>query len=94
MSEVAAGAVAPGTVVRAARATVVDYNDDVVKKFIIAAVFWGIVAFLVGVYLATELSWPQFNLGLSFTNFGRLRPVHTSAGIFAFGGAPFLGSPA
>ena len=46
-----------------------------------------IVAFLVGVYIATELAWPQFNLGLSFMNFGRLRPVHTSAAIFAFGGS-------
>ena len=51
-----------------------------------------IVAFLVGVYLATELAWPQFNLGLSFINFGRLRPVHTSAGIFAFGGSMLFGT--
>src|SRR6185437_16577085 len=69
-----------------------DYNEAVVKKFIIAAVFWAVVAFLVGVYLATELAWPQFNLGLSFTNFGRLRPVHTSAAIFAFGGSALLGT--
>ena len=63
-----------------------DYNEDIVKKFLIASVFWGVVAFLVGVYIATELAWPSFNLGLSFINFGRLRPVHTSAAIFAFGG--------
>jgi cytochrome c oxidase cbb3-type subunit I len=69
-----------------------DYNEAVVKKFVIAAVFWAIVAFLVGVYLATELAWPQFNLGLSFINFGRLRPVHTSAGIFAFGGSMLFGT--
>ncbi len=69
-----------------------DYNEAVVKKFIIAAVFWAIVAFLVGVYIATELAWPQFNLGLSFLNFGRLRPVHTSAAIFAFGGSALLGT--
>ena len=68
------------------------YNDEVVRKFIIAAMFWAIVAFLVGCYLAAELSWPAFNLGLSFTNFGRLRPVHTSAGIFAFGGSALFGS--
>ena len=48
--------------------------------------------FLVGVYIATELAWPQFNLGLSFTNFGRLRPVHTSAAIFAFGGCALFGT--
>ena len=63
-----------------------EYNEAIVKKFLIAAVFWGVVAFLVGVYIATELTWPSFNMGLSFINFGRLRPVHTSAAIFAFGG--------
>ena len=51
------------------------YNDDVVKKFIVAAMFWAVVAFLVGCYLAAELSWPSLNFGLSFLNFGRLRPV-------------------
>jgi cbb3-type cytochrome oxidase subunit 1 len=70
----------------------IDYNDDVVKKFIIAAVFWAIIAFTVGCYLATELSWPVFNLGLPWLNFGRLRPVHTSAAIFAFGGSALLGT--
>ncbi|MCW3476767.1 cytochrome-c oxidase, cbb3-type subunit I [Rhodovastum sp. RN2-1] len=60
---------------------------DVVRKFLIASVFWAVVAFLVGVYLALELSWPSLNFGLSFLNFGRLRPVHTSAAIFAFGGS-------
>src|SRR3954454_8903171 len=63
------------------------YNDDVVKKFVIASVFWAIVAFLAGVYIASELAWPSLNLGLSFVNFGRLRPVHTSAAVFAFGGS-------
>ena len=69
-----------------------DYNEAVVKKFIIAAMFWAIVAFLVGVCIATELAWPQLNLGLSFINFGRLRPVHTSAAIFAFGGSALFGT--
>ena len=68
------------------------YNDDVVKKFIVAAMFWAVVAFLVGCYLAAELSWPSLNFGLSFLNFGRLRPVHTSAAIFAFGGSALLGT--
>ena len=68
------------------------YNDAVVKKFVIATVFWAVVAFLVGVWLATELAWPEANLGLSFINFGRLRPVHTSAAIFAFGGSALLGT--
>src|SRR5690349_13990029 len=63
------------------------YNDEVVKKFVIASVFWAIVAFPVGVYIASELAWPSLNLGLSFVNFGRLRPMHTSAAVFAFGGS-------
>ena len=70
----------------------VQYNEDVVRKFIIAAMFWAVVAFAVGVYLALELSWPAFNLGYSFTNFGRLRPVHTSAASFAFGGSMLFGT--
>ena len=70
-----------------------DYNEAVVRKFVIATVFWAVVAFLVGVWIATELAWPQFNLGLSFINFGRLRPVHTSAAIFAFGGSRAVRAP-
>src|SRR5271154_5465632 len=68
------------------------YNFDVVKKFTIATVFWGIVGFLVGVYIASELAWPDLNFGLPWLNFGRLRPVHTSAVIFAFGGNALLGT--
>jgi cytochrome c oxidase cbb3-type subunit I len=68
------------------------YNDAVVKKFVVAALFWAIVAFLVGCYIAAELAWPSLNLGLSFVNFGRLRPVHTSAAIFAFGGSALIGT--
>jgi cytochrome c oxidase cbb3-type subunit 1 len=68
-------------------ASVPRYNDAVVKKFVIATVFWGVIAFLVGVVIASQLAWPALNLGLSFTNFGRLRPVHTSGAIFAFGGS-------
>jgi cytochrome c oxidase cbb3-type subunit 1 len=70
----------------------IDYNEDVVRKFIIAAMFWAVVAFAVGCYLAAELCWPSFNLGFEFTNFGRLRPVHTSAAIFAFGGSMLFGT--
>ena len=69
----------------------VDYNDDVVKKFIIASVFWAIAAFLVGVYIASELAWPRLNIA-PYLNFGRLRPVHTSAAIFAFGGSALIGT--
>jgi len=62
------------------------YNEAVVRKFTLAAAFWGIVAFLVGVVIALQLAFPALNLGLEWTTFGRLRPVHTSAAIFAFGG--------
>ncbi len=70
----------------------IQYNEAVVRKFVIASVFWAVVAFLVGVYIAAELAWPEANLGFSFINFGRLRPVHTSGAIFAFGGSILIGS--
>jgi cytochrome c oxidase, cbb3-type, subunit I len=62
------------------------YNDDVVKKFTLATVIWGIAGFLAGVWIAWQLAFPELNLGLPWTSFGRLRPLHTSAVIFAFGG--------
>ena len=65
----------------------VEYNEAVVKKFVIATMFWGVVAFLVGVVtrLRTGLARCSTSACRSLT-FGRLRPVHTSAAIFAFGG--------
>ncbi|WP_029876720.1 cytochrome-c oxidase, cbb3-type subunit I [Xanthobacter sp. 126] len=63
-----------------------NYNMDVVKFGTIAAVVWGIAGFLVGVIAALELAFPAVNLDLSWISFGRLRPLHTSAVIFAFGG--------
>ena len=68
------------------------YDDDVIRLFMIAAVFWGIAGFLAGVYIAFELAYPALNLGLEWTSFGRLRPLHTSAVIFAFGGNVLLGT--
>jgi cytochrome c oxidase cbb3-type subunit I/II len=62
------------------------YDDGVVRLFAWATVIWGIVAFLVGVVIAIQLAFPAANLGLSFTSFGRLRPLHTNAAIFAFAG--------
>ncbi len=67
-----------------------DYLEDVVKKFTLAAVFWGIVGFFAGVFIAFQLAYPALNLDLPWTSFGRLRPVHTSAVIFAFGGNVLL----
>ena len=62
------------------------YEMGAVRAFTVAAVFWGVVAFLVGVYIALQLAFPVLNLDLEWFTFGRLRPLHTSAAIFAFGG--------
>jgi len=62
------------------------YQDDVIRAGVIATTFWGVVGFLVGTTIAFQLAFPALNLGLEFTSFGRLRPLHTSAVIFAFGG--------
>ena len=68
------------------------YEDEVVRKFVVATVFWGVTGFLVGTYIAFQLAFPILNLDLEWTTFGRLRPVHTSAVIFAFGGNALLGT--
>ena len=68
------------------------YDEDVVRLFVIATVFWGVVAFLAGTYIAFQLAFPALNLGLEYTTFGRLRPLHTSAAVFAFGGSALLGT--
>ena len=70
----------------------VDYVEDVIRAFVVATVFWGVIGFLAGVYIALQLAWPAFNLGLEWTTFGRLRPLHTSAVIFAFGGNALYGT--
>jgi len=62
------------------------YNEAVIRQFTIATVFWGVVGFAAGVFIALQLAFPVLNLGLEWFSFGRLRPVHTSAVIFAFGG--------
>ncbi len=61
------------------------YMDEIVKYGAIATLFWGIVGFLVGVVIAAQLAWPGLNIEPWF-NFGRMRPLHTSAVVFAFGG--------
>jgi cytochrome c oxidase cbb3-type subunit I len=63
------------------------YSDTVVRQFSIMAVVWGVVGMLVGVIIAAQLVWPELNLGLPWVSFGRLRPLHTNAVIFAFGGS-------
>ena len=66
------------------------YDDDIVRKFMVACVAWGAIGMLVGVLIALQLANPVFNLGLPFTSFGRLRPLHTNAVIVAFGGNAFF----
>lgn len=63
------------------------YDFDIVRKFSIMTIVWGIVGMGVGVLIASQLVWPELNdLFQPYTSFGRLRPLHTNAVIFAFGG--------
>lgn len=62
-----------------------DYNYDIVKMFVIATCFWGIVGMAAGLFIALQMAFPDLNIE-PYLNFGRLRPLHTSAVIFAFGG--------
>jgi cytochrome c oxidase cbb3-type subunit 1 len=68
------------------------YDEDVIRLFTIATLFWAVVAFTMGTLIALQLAYPALNFGLEWTTFGRLRPVHTSAAIFAFGGNALLGT--
>ena len=63
-----------------------NYNDAIVRAGVIASTFWGLIGFAAGLWIALQLAFPVLNFDLPWTNFGRLRPVHTSAVIFAFGG--------
>ncbi len=62
------------------------YDDDPIRWGVIATMFWGVAGLAAGVFIALQLAYPALNLGLEYTSFGRLRPLHTSAVIFAFGG--------
>jgi len=67
-----------------------EYMDGPIKVAAVAALIWGIAGFLVGDVIAWQLAFPALNLDLPWTSFGRLRPLHTSAVIFAFGGNVLL----
>ncbi|MER2263751.1 cytochrome-c oxidase, cbb3-type subunit I [Methylobacterium oxalidis] len=69
-----------------------NYNLGPIKFTAVAAMVWGIAGFLVGCIIAFQLWAPCLNLGLEYTSFGRLRPLHTSAVIFAFGGNVLIGT--
>lgn len=68
------------------------YNYKVVRQFAVMTVVWGIVGMAVGVFIAAEMIWPGINFDLPWLSFGRLRPLHTNAVIFAFGGSALFAS--
>ncbi|HEY6924348.1 MAG TPA: cytochrome-c oxidase, cbb3-type subunit I [Steroidobacteraceae bacterium] len=68
------------------------YNDRVVRQFTVMTVVWGIIGMTVGVVIAAQLIWPTLNLGIPWLAYGRLRPLHTNAVIFAFGGSALMGT--
>src|SRR6516225_6835590 len=63
------------------------YNDRVVRQFALMTVVWGIVGMSVGALIAAQLIWPALNFNIPWLSYGRLRPLHTNAVIFAFGGS-------
>ena len=66
------------------------YSFEVVRWFTVMSVVYLVVGALVGVYIASELAWPVLNLDSPYLSFGRLRPLHTNAVIFAFGGCVLM----
>ena len=63
------------------------YNYKVVRQFALATIVWGVVGMAVGVLIAAQLLWPELNFNVPWLSYGRLRPLHTNAVIFAFGGS-------
>ena len=66
------------------------YNYKVVRMFAVMSVVWGIVGMAVGVLIASQMAFPELNFGVPWLSFGRLRPLHTNAVIFAFGGCALM----
>ena len=71
---------------------VATYNDRVVRQFTYATILWGVVGMLVGVIIAAQLAWPALNFDIPWLTYSRLRPLHTNAVIFAFGGCALIGT--
>src|SRR6476619_5698285 len=71
-------------------ASTASYEDGAVRMFTLAAVLWGVVGMTVGVLIAAQLAWPELNFGIPWLSYGRLRPLHTNAVIFAFGGCALM----
>ena len=68
------------------------YNYKVVRQFAIMTIVWGLVGMSVGVLIAAQLAWPALNFDIPWLTFSRLRPLHTNAVIFAFGGCALFAS--
>ncbi len=68
------------------RKITLEFNDQIVRQFLLATLVWGVVGMLVGLLIASQLNFFQLNFGTAWLTFGRLRPLHTNAVIFAFGG--------
>ena len=68
------------------------YNYKVIRQFAIMTIVWGIVGMAVGVLIAAQLVWPALNFDIPWLTFSRLRPLHTNAVIFAFGGSALFAS--
>lgn len=66
--------------------TTIEYDDDTVRKFMIASIFWGLIGLGAGVLIASQLNFWRLNFNMEWLTFGRLRPLHTNAAIFAFVG--------
>ncbi len=63
------------------------YNDGIVRQFVVMTLVWGVVGMLVGAFIAAQLAWPALNFDIPWLTYSRLRPLHTNAVIFAFGGS-------
>ena len=68
------------------QANAAHYEDTVIRQFAVMAVVWGVVGMAVGLFIAAQLAWPELGAGIPWLSYGRLRPLHTNAVIFAFGG--------
>ncbi len=73
-------------------AVAANYTDETVRAFALAAVLWGVVGMSVGALIAAQLAFPDLTNGIPWLSYGRLRPLHTNAVIFAFGGCALMGT--
>ncbi|HIH2762634.1 MAG TPA: cytochrome-c oxidase, cbb3-type subunit I [Candidatus Azoamicus sp. MARI] len=72
--------------------TDINYDYKVIKQFAIMTIIWGIIGMTIGVFIASELVWPDLNNGISWLSYGRLRPLHTNLVIFGFGATALMGT--